>query len=172
MYSSCYITYYLIFNEFFISPFCTQVEQSLDRDNIDYESVSVNLTTLNSGRYRATIIVESNDTKRMGEYCIEQQRYISTSVFVDSTLKKLGLRGVQGILRSPREVMEKDDKQGMTNGQDNANLLPNNTKSHPNNVKMASDTILNNPGILEHIVGFLGKVVGFNHNIMRLCCIY
>ena len=45
---------------------CTQVEQALDRDNIDYDSVSVNLTTLNSGRYRATIIVESNDTKRMG----------------------------------------------------------------------------------------------------------
>ena len=67
--------------------------------------------------------------------------------------------------------MEKDDKQGMTNEQDNANLLPNNTKSHLNNVKMASETILKNSGILEHIVGFLGKAVGFNHIIM-LCCIY
>lgn len=31
----------------------------------------------------------------------------------------------------------------------------NNTKSHLNNVKMTSETILNNSGILEHIVGFI-----------------
>lgn len=150
----------------YLVPF-VQVEQSLNRDNIDYDSVSVYLTSLNSGRYRATIIVVSNDVSSMGDYCIEQQKYISKAVFVDLT-RSYGLGGVQGIVRSPREIMEKEDKQVMTNEQDNANLLPNNTKSHLNNVKMTSETILNNPGILEHIVGFLGKAVGFNYNIMTM----
>ena len=126
--------------------------------------MSVNLTSLNSGKFRATIIVVSNDMSSIGEYCIEQQKYISKAASVDLT-RSCGLGGVQGIAKKSREIKEEEDKQVMDDDLNNTNSH-NNTKSHLNNVKMTSETILNNSGILEHIVGFIGKTVGFNHNIM------
>ena len=93
----------------------------------------------------------------MGEYCLDRQRYISDAALVDST-RSYGLSRVQGIAKNSREIEEKKDKQGMADEQDDTNSLPNNI----HNVKMASETILNNSGILERIVGFLGKAAGFN----------
>lgn len=80
----------------------------MERDKKQYDSVSVKLTTLKSGNYRATIIVVSKDGKGIGEYCLDQQQYISKVVAVDST-KKLGLGGVQGIVRSPSEIMKENE---------------------------------------------------------------